>query len=121
MPVTNEKRKSITMNKEAKQIDAARLSKPVRIKLQTRSKLDELLKRANKNQLGRKVKPDDLICCALDLLDSKHLEEVRDNLLTNRDRFDLLFRQIQKSNRNLNRDQFIGMLLDGKINSPASE
>jgi hypothetical protein len=43
-------------------------SSPIRVKQSTRRKLDELLRRANKQKLGRKVKTDDLICFSLGLL-----------------------------------------------------
>jgi hypothetical protein len=90
-------------------------SSPIRVKQSTRSKLDELLRRANKQKLGRKVKTDDLICFSLGLLKEAHLEQLCDKALTNKDRLELLFRKVAKEKRGITRDEFFGMLIDGKV------
>jgi hypothetical protein len=38
---------------------------PVRVSPKTRAKLDQLLRQANKDRLGRRVKPDDVMAFAL--------------------------------------------------------
>ena len=80
-----------------------------------RVKMDELLKRANKHKLGRKVKTDDLICFSLGLLTDEHLEQICNKTLTNKDRLELLFRRVAKERKGLTRDEFFGLLIDGKV------
>ena len=90
-------------------------SSPIRVKQSTRNKLDDLMRRANKQKLGRKVKTDDLICFSLGLLNEAHLEQICDMALTTKDRLELLFRRVAKEKRGITRDEFFGMLIDGKV------
>jgi hypothetical protein len=88
---------------------------PIRIRPSTRGKLDEFLRRANKQKLGRKVKADDLICFSLALLTDDHLDQICNKTLTNKDRLELLFRRVAKERKGLTRDEFFGLLIDGKV------
>ncbi len=88
---------------------------PIRVKQKTRDKMDDLLRRANKNKLGRKVKTDDLICFSLELVTDEHLTQICDKTLTNKDRLEILFRKASKDRKGLTRDEFFGLLLDGKV------
>ncbi len=88
---------------------------PIRVRQSTRVKMDELLKRANKHRIGRKVKTDDLICFSLGLLTDEHLEQICNKTLTNRDRLELLFRRVAKERKGLTREEFFGLLIDGKV------
>ena len=100
---------------KAKQTQARSDSSPIRIKSKTRSMLDDLLKRANKNHVGRKVKADDVICYALSLVSDDNLAEISHSALTNKDRLELLYLQAKGKHRGLTRDQFYGLLMDGKL------
>ncbi|TWW10030.1 hypothetical protein E3A20_08360 [Planctomyces bekefii] len=88
---------------------------PVRISAQGKGKLDALVARINKDRVGRRVKPDDLICYSLDLLTDQHLQEIGARLLTNKERMEILYGKLSKANRGLSRDEFLGMLLEGKV------
>ena len=90
-------------------------SSPIRIKQGTRNKLDELLRRANKQKLGRKVKTDDLIRFSLGLLTDEHLDQICSKTLINKDRLEILFRRVAKERKGLSRDDFFGLLIDGKV------
>jgi hypothetical protein len=87
----------------------------VRLRAQSRAKLDALVARINKDRAGRRVKPDDLICYSLDLLTDQHLQEIGARLLTNKERIEILFSKLSKTKRGLSRDEFLGMLLEGKV------
>ena len=93
----------------------ASASSPVRLRTQSRTKLDALIARINKDRAGRRVKPDDLICYSLDLLTDQHLQEIGARLLTNKERIEILYSKLSKTKRGLSRDQFFGMLLEGKV------
>lgn len=90
-------------------------SAPIRVRHKTKTKLEQLLKQANKNQAGRKVKPDDLICFALGLIVDEHLAEICDSKLSNKDRMEQLFKKFCKERRGATRDEFLGLLLEGKV------
>lgn len=94
----------------------ANASSPVRLRAQSRAKLDALVARINKDRAGRRVKPDDLICYSLDLLTDQHLQEIGARLLTNKERIEILYSKLSKTKRGLSRDEFLGMLLEGKVN-----
>lgn len=75
--------------KETRQKSTADLtSVAVRIRHKTKSRLEQLLKQANKDRLGKKVKVDDLILFALDLLTDQHLAEICSKTLSNKDRLE---------------------------------
>lgn len=86
----------------------------VRIRDKTKARLEQLLKQANKDRLGKKVKVDDLITFALGLITDEHLAEICSRTLSNKDRLEILYRKLSKEKRGMTRDEFFGMLLDGK-------
>ena len=88
-------------------------SMPIRIRAETKQKLDHLLALANKKKFGKKVKPNDLICYALDRINDGDIAQICENSLSNKDRLDLFFEQTKRSNRSLTREQFYGMLIEG--------
>ena len=90
-------------------------SVPVRIGQKAKAKLEQLLKQVNKDRIGKKVKTDDLISFALDLISDEHLVEICNRSLSNRDRIELLYRKLSKEKRGLSREDFLGMLLAGKV------
>ncbi len=78
-----------SITKQKPKTDSA--SSPIRVRQSSRVKLDDLLRRANKQKLGRKVKSDDLSCFSLGLLTDEHLEQICSKTLTKGDRLELLF------------------------------
>lgn len=90
-------------------------SSAVRIRHRTKVKLEQLLRQANKDRLGKKVKVDDLIVFAIGLITDQHLADIRSKTLSNKDRMELLYRKLAKEKRGMTRDEFFGMLLDGKV------
>ena len=94
-------------------VDAS--SSPVRISPKTRVKLDQLLRQANKDRLGRRVKPDDVMAFALGLVTDEHLAAICDNTMSNKDRMEALFRRMAKERRGFTREDFFGLLLSGKL------
>lgn len=91
-------------------------SAPIRVKQRTKAKLEQLLKLANKDRVGRSIKADDLIWCGLALINDSHIAEIRDQALSNKDRLELLFQQFLKDRRGATRDDFLGELLKGRLN-----
>ena len=90
-------------------------SSAVRIRHKTKVKLEQLLRQANKERLGKKVKVDDLLLFALGLITDQHLAEVCNKTLSNKDRMELLYRKLSREKRGITRDEVLGALLDGKV------
>jgi len=91
-------------------------SSAIRLKQQTRDELDRVLTKVNTKELGKKLHPDDVIGYALKLVKDEHIPRIRDLSLSNEDRLEIIFRQHQRKKRSLTKDDFVGMLLDGKLN-----
>ena len=87
----------------------------VRIRRGTKDKLNLLLRQANRDRAGRKVKVDDLVLFAVDLISEQHLAEICNRIFSNTDRIELAYRRMSKEKRGLTRDEFFGLLLDGKV------
>jgi len=100
---------------KASKLAKANVSSPVRLRAQSRAKLDALVARINEDRAGRRVKPDDLICYSLDLLTEQHLQEIGARLLSNKERIEILYSKLSKTKRGLSRDEFFGRLLEGKV------
>ncbi len=105
------KSKSGTRQKQPSDVS----SSPVRIRHKTKAKLEQLLQQANKDRIGKKIKTDDLISFSLDLITENHLAEICSKALSNKDRMELLFRKIAKERRGITKDEFLGLLLSGKL------
>ncbi|MBP9708513.1 MAG: hypothetical protein KBD78_12795 [Oligoflexales bacterium] len=101
--------------KKLQKINVKCATKAIRIKQASHNKLDELLRRTQKQKIGKKVKADDLICFSLGLLTDDHLEQICNKALSNKDRMELLFQRMAKQRKGLGRDEFFGLLLEGKV------
>jgi len=117
MTVTSEvSNVSKSVSKKGRKPEANVASAPIRIRTKTKLKLEQLLRQANKDRRGRRVKADDLMSYALELLTEQHLATICEGTLTNKDRVELLFSALSKERRGLTRDEFFGLLLDGSLN-----
>ena len=87
----------------------------VRIRHKTKVKVEQLLRKASKDRVVKKVKVDDLIWFALGLITDQHLAEICSKTLSNKDRMELLYRKLAKENRGMTREVFFGLLLDGNV------
>ena len=113
---TQSNQEVIKAKKEVHQKSTAETaSTPVRIRQKTKAKLELLLRQANKNRPGKKVKGDDLVLFALNLITEQHLAEICNKSLSNKDRLELLFLKLTKERRCSSRDEFFGLLLEGKV------
>ena len=116
MTVTSEvSNVSKSVSKKSRKPEANGTSTPIRIRTTTKLKLEQLLQQANKHRRGRRVKADDLMSYALELLTEQHIATICEGTLTNKDRLELLFSKVSKEQRGLSRDEFLGMLLAGSL------
>ena len=83
----------------------------IRVKKETKQKLEKLLQNANKKQLGRKIKVDELIQLALELVDKPHIEKLQNQSLSNEDRKEKLRQIYVKKVGLISRDEFTGFMM----------
>ncbi len=104
-------------NKDTKKEGIKVKKKVARLILEKRTffKIKELLKKANKNPYGKKVKPKDLVQKSISLITDEHLFELKSATLSNQDHIDMKFKQYQKQNPKISKDEFLGKLLCGKL------
>ena len=88
---------------------------PIRVKQETKRKIDDLLERINKKDIGRKVRSDELVLMALSLVESEHIKQLRENSLTNADRFELAYRRYSAKNKSISKDTYLGLVMAGKV------
>jgi hypothetical protein len=71
-------------NKSAKtNLKMAQKPKSIRITLENQKKVERILATANKKKLGRKIKFDQLLSLAVDLLTEEHIKKLQDQSLSN--------------------------------------
>ena len=98
-------------NIRCKRVSKSEATKPVRLWLQTKKSLDALMKTINLKKTSKKIKYDDIISCAIAKLTDSDIEALRNSMVTNKDRFEELYRIQKKENKSLTKDDFLGELL----------
>ena len=97
-----------TTKTAAKQVNKL---KSIRVQLETQRKAERLLAVANKKRIGRKVKVDQLLNIALDLVTERHLQSLQEQSLTNEDRKELLRQKYIESRGQISKDEFTGFMM----------
>ena len=87
-----------------------------KLDLESAKFLASLKDKANKKNYGRKIKDAEIICKALGLVESQHIQELQETTLSEKDRLHIAHDDFQKKNGKITLDQFIGKLLKGQIN-----
>lgn len=100
-----------------KKIQAASKRKNVLKKIDPDSaKMLALLKeKANKKTYGRKIRDVEIIAKALSLVEAKHLTELQEGTLSEKDRLHIAHEDFVKQHGKITLDQFIGRLLKGEV------
>ncbi len=97
---------------KAKPASASTVS--VRLRRETKRRIQNELARVNKKDFGKRVKADALIGRALGLLTEQHIKELQDASLSNADRLEMLYRDHVKQHGATTKDDFLGTLI-GKV------
>ena len=88
---------------------------PIQVKLETKKKMDEILERVNKKDLGRKIRNDELILMALSLTGGEQIKHLKENSLSNGDLFEQAYRRYVAKNKSATKDEFLGLVMAGKV------
>lgn len=95
---------------------------PVRVSRTTKEKIMKLVARLNKEKkFGNQIKPDAVISKAVDLLEPKHHEELKEASMTHKDRFERAYQEYVKKQGPISKDEFYGILLSGQLASNSNK
>ena len=83
----------------------------LRVKRETKKKILAELVTLNKKEFGKPITPDQFVSLAISLLQSEHLEKLREQSLTAKDRFDQKFKEHCSQNGKISKDEFLATLL----------
>jgi hypothetical protein len=87
----------------------------IRLTADTDQKMLQLLTRINDKEAGRKIRANDLISLALDLVQTEHITKLQESSLTNYDRFEMIYKSCSSKDKTLTKDQLLGQILSGDI------
>ena len=85
--------------------------KSIRITSEVQKKVERLLLSANKKKAGRKIKVDQLLSLALELVTDEHIKKLQDQSLSNEDRKEQLRQRYIEMRGPITRDEFTGFML----------
>ena len=85
----------------------------LRLRRETKKRIQAELAKINKKDFGKKVRCDELIGTALSLLTERHIKELQDGSMTNSDRLEIQYRDYIKKHGATSKDDFLGKILLG--------
>jgi hypothetical protein len=87
----------------------------IRLKRETKRRIQVELAKINKKDFGTKVRFDDLIGTVLSLLTNYHIKELQDRSMTNADRLEIQYRDFVKKHGATSKDDYLGKILSGDV------
>lgn len=107
--------KELAETKEKKVASSDKKSGMKKLDPETAKLLQKLNEKANKKSYGRKVRDSEIIALGLSLIDTKHIEQLQEKTLSEKDRLNIAHEDYQKTTGKITLDQFIGKLLKGEF------
>ena len=83
----------------------------LRVRRETKKKVQIELAALNKKDFGRPVTADDYVALAITLLQPAHLDQLRQRTLSNKDRMEKRYQDYCAAHGKVSKDEFIGVLL----------
>ena len=80
----------------------------LRVKKETRRKVLSDLAKINKKEYGRRILADTYIAVAISKMTADDLKQIQDGLLSNRDRFEMEYREYVAKNGFMDKDEYFG-------------
>ncbi len=87
----------------------------IRISRDTRRKLENILLIANKKAIGRKIKIEQALNLAIELVEEKHIKELQNRSMTNEDRKELLRQKYVELRGSISKDEFTGFMMKSEF------
>jgi len=85
----------------------------LRLRRETKRRIQMELAKINKKDFGKKVRCDELIGTVLSLLTDRHVKDLQDGSMTNADRLELKYREHVRKHGPMTKDAFLGTLFVG--------
>ena len=87
----------------------------LRVLRETKKRVLGDLVNLNKKDFGHRITTDDYISLAISLVKPADLEQLKNQSISNGDRIEIAFQDYCKAVGKIEKDEFLGLLLDGKI------
>lgn len=85
--------------------------KSVRINSENQKRLEKVIILANKKKIGRKIKVDQVLSLALELVNEEHIKKMQGQSLSNEDKKELLRQKWSEAHGPITKDEFTGVML----------
>ena len=83
----------------------------LRVRRETKKKIQVELAALNRKDFGRKVTTDDYVQLAISLVKPEHLGSLKERTLSNKDRMEKRYQEYCAAHGKVSKDEFIGVLL----------
>ncbi len=93
----------------------AKLWCTVRVSSDTRKAAEAILKIANEKPNGRKIKLHEVIQAGLELIQSRHIQELQEKSLTHEDRKEILRQKYIATRGPISKDEFTGFMMTAEF------
>jgi hypothetical protein len=89
----------------------------LRVKRETKKRILSELAALNKKEFGKPITPDHFVALAISLLKPEHLQSLKDQSLTAKDRFEQRYRDYCDRHGKVSKDEFLGNLLSMQVSA----
>jgi hypothetical protein len=93
---------------------------PIRLKKSTLRSLKAILNTCNRKAYGKRVKADDVIAAALELVTENHIESIQRRTYTSQDQLDIEHKKYCSVNGAISKDEFLKLVLQSALQTQAS-
>jgi hypothetical protein len=83
----------------------------LRVRKETKKLILSELSKLNKKEFGRPISPDQYVSLAISLLKPEHLQQLQEESLTAKDRFEQKYRKHCETVGRISKDEFLALLL----------
>ncbi len=109
-------RKNASFLSAAEAIEVSKCSTiPLRVSHSTKADLDKIIAAISQGSGRKRIKPDAIIRHALGKLKDQDFDELRSQTVSFSEIFNLEYLRHKGENPNINRDEFLGLILLGKV------
>jgi hypothetical protein len=106
-----------TVKKSAPTLKKKKVCTVLRLSEDSTEILKKLKDKANKKEIGKRIRSEPIVKLGLSLIEPRHLESLQQSSVSNEDRVKALLRTQVEKKKSMTRDEFWGLLLAGKLQS----
>src|SRR4051812_324959 len=83
----------------------------LRVGRETKKKILTELSNINRKNLGKPITPDQYVALAISLINPEHLEKLKEQSLSNKDRLEMRYQEYCEQHGKISKDEYLGILL----------